>query len=176
MMKQISLATGSDRFETDSWQQANIHAARLGDAEVARDLNARKMENGPYRFPAFWPETIDWAPDHNWGGSGMIGIQEMLLQTHFASGELGKIRLLPAWPAEWDVDFKLHAPGRTTVECRFESGEIVCLKVEPKERQSDFAHCSPESFYAAAKDLAGSVKDGPPDLSTAPKYLEGFGR
>ena len=140
LMKQTSLATGSDRFETDSWQQANIHAARLGDAELARDLNARKMDNGPYRFPAFWPETIDWAPDHNWGGSGMIGMQEMLLQTHSAPGERGKIRLLPAWPAEWNVDFKLHAPDQTTVECKFESGEIAFLRVEPEERQSDIVH------------------------------------
>ena len=137
LMKHTSLATGSDRFETTSWQQANIHAARLGDPELARDLNTRKMDNGPYRFPAFWPETIDWAPDHNWGGSGMVGIQEMLLQTHAKPGERGKLRLLPAWLANWDVDFKLHAPGRTTVECRYESGKVGLLKVEPKERRSD---------------------------------------
>lgn len=33
-----------------------------------------------------------------------------------------------------------------------------------------------ESFYETVKDLAGSVEDGPPDLSTDPKYFEGFGR
>lgn len=137
LMKQTSLATGSDRFETDSWQQANIHAARLGDTVLARDLNAKKMDDGPYRYPAFWPETIDWAPDHNWGGSGMIGMQEMLMQTHSAPGERGKIRLLPAWPVEWDVDFKLHAPDRTTVECEVRSGKITCLRVTPKARRDD---------------------------------------
>lgn len=31
------------------------------------------------------------------------------------------------------------------------------------------------SFADLARDLAGSV-DGPPDLSTNPKYLKGFGR
>ena len=25
----------------------------------------------------------------------------------------GKIYLLPAWPKDWDVDFKLHAPQQT---------------------------------------------------------------
>ena len=48
------------------------------------------MADGPFRFPAFWGPGYDWAPDHNWGGSGMIGLQEMLLQ---AVGE--KIHLFP---------------------------------------------------------------------------------
>ena len=103
LMKHTSLATGNDRYKTISWEQANIHAAKLGETELAQKLNAKKMDNGPYRFPAFWPHDIDWAPDHNWGGSGMIGMQEMVMQTHAAPGEQGKIRLLPAWPKEWDV-------------------------------------------------------------------------
>jgi|GEM_PF-2627680 len=35
----------------------------------------------------------------------MIGLQEMLLQT---IGD--QIVLFPAWPKDWAVDFKLHAP------------------------------------------------------------------
>jgi len=35
----------------------------------------------------------------------MIGLQEMLVQT---IGD--QIILFPAWPKEWDVDLKLHAP------------------------------------------------------------------
>jgi hypothetical protein len=101
LMKRTSLATGRDRHATWAWEQANIRAARLGDTELARKLNATKMHNGPFRFPAFWPETIDWAPDHNWGESGMIGMQEMPMQTHVGlrevrQGERGKIHLLPA--------------------------------------------------------------------------------
>jgi len=132
LMKRTSLATGKDRFAARAWEQANIHAPRLGDTELAQRLNTKKMDNGPFRFPAFWPETIDWAPDHNWGGSGMIGMQEMLMQTHG-----GKIRLLPAWPKEWDVDFKLHAPYKTTVEGKVRSGRMTLLKVTPKQRQTD---------------------------------------
>jgi hypothetical protein len=132
LMKHTSLATGSHRYRTIAWEQANIHAARLGDVELARKLNVSKMSNGPYRFPAFWPHTIDWTPDHNWGGSGMIGMQEMVMQTHG-----GKIRLLPAWPKDWDVDFKLHAPGRTVVEGKVRSGKVTTLEVTPKERRSD---------------------------------------
>lgn len=32
------------------------------------------------------------------------------------------------------------------------------------------------SFYEAMKDVIGIVKDAPSDLSTNPKYMEGFGR
>ena len=72
----------------------------------------------------------------------MIGMQEMLMQTHASpeeirSGEPGKIRLLPAWPDEWDVDFKLHAPHRTTVEGIYRSGKMAQLEVTPKERLGD---------------------------------------
>ena len=131
-MQRTSLSMGEDRFRTRAWEQANIHAARLGEADLARDLNSKKMENGPFRFPAFWPATIDWAPDHNWGGSGMIGLQEMLMQV---AGD--RILLLPAWPAGWDVDFKMHAPRETTVEARAESGRMTFLKVTPEQRQDD---------------------------------------
>jgi hypothetical protein len=137
LMKHTSLATGEDRYKTTAWEQANIHAAKLGETELARRLNSKKMDNGPYRFPSFWPHDIDWAPDHNWGGSGMIGMQEMVMQTHSAPGGQGKIQLLPAWPKEWDVDFKLHAPCRTIVEGTFQSGKVMRLIVTPRERQSD---------------------------------------
>jgi hypothetical protein len=45
--------------------------------------------------------------------------------------------LFPAWPKAWDVDFKLHAPKNTTVECRLENGEITKLKVVPETRSKD---------------------------------------
>lgn len=142
LMKHTSLATGKDRYKTIAWEQANIHAAKLGETELAQELNAKKMDNGPFRFPAFWPETIDWAPDHNWGGSGMIGLQEMLMQIHTSfdevrNGKHGKIRLLPAWPKEWNVAFKLHAPGQTTVEGELNQGKFTELTIMPESRRQD---------------------------------------
>ena len=74
------------------WKQDNIWAACLGLTEEAKRLTLAKLSNGPHRFPAFWGPGYDWTPDHNWGGSGMIGLQEMLLQTN---GE--QILLFPAW-------------------------------------------------------------------------------
>lgn len=114
------------------WKQDNIWAACLGLTEEAKRLAIAKLSNGPHRFPAFWGPGYDWTPDHNWGGSGMIGLQEMLLQTN---GE--QILLFPAWPKEWNVHFKLHAPKQTTVEATLKDGKVTDLKVTPESRKKD---------------------------------------
>jgi hypothetical protein len=114
------------------WKQHNIFAARLGLKAEAAALNVLKMKDSGRRFPAFWGPGYDWTPDHNWGGSGMIGLQEMLLQ---ADGE--KIYLFPAWPKTWDTHFKLHAPYNTTIEGKVKSGKVEWVKVEPESRRKD---------------------------------------
>lgn len=114
------------------WRQENIFAARLGFPDEAAKLTSLKLQNSGRRFPAFWGPGYDWTPDHNWGGSGMIGLQEMLLQT---AGD--KIYLFPAWPKDWDVHFKLHAPHQTTVEGVLKAGKVESLIVLPETRKKD---------------------------------------
>ena len=114
------------------WKQDNIFAARLGLSEEAAKLTLLKLKNSGRKFPAFWGPGFDWTPDHNWGGSGMIGLQEMLMQV---DGE--KIYLFPAWPKSWDVHFKLHAPYQTTVEGVLKNGKMESLKVMPQSREKD---------------------------------------
>jgi hypothetical protein len=114
------------------WKQDNIWAARLGLTTEAWQITSKKLENSGRRFPAFWGPGFDWVPDHNWGGSGMIGLQEMLLQV-----DDRKILLLPSWPMTIDVHFKLHAPYNTTVEAEVKNGQVVQLKVTPEERKND---------------------------------------
>jgi hypothetical protein len=115
-----------------SWHQDGIFFARMGLTAEAADYNCRKLEDSPRRFPTFWGPGHDWVPDHNWGGSGMIGLQEMLMQT---IGD--EIRLLPAWPKEWDVDFKLLAPRQTTVIGRVRDGKLAKVDVSPESRRRD---------------------------------------
>jgi hypothetical protein len=64
----------------------------------------------------------------------MIALQHMLVQTEPYSE---KIHLCPAWPKEWDCSFKLHAPGKTIVQGRVESGKVVDLLVTPESRMKD---------------------------------------
>ena len=114
------------------WKQDLIWAACLGLTDEAARLLDLKLKDGPHRFPAFWGPGYDWTPDHNWGGSAMIGLQEMLLQ------EVGsKLYLFPAWPKNRDIRFKLHASRNTTVEAELRGGQLVNLKVTPKEREKD---------------------------------------
>ena len=48
-----------------------------------------------------------------------------------------EIRLRPAWPADWDADFKLRAPFNTVLEGRIRAGKVVGLRVTPRSRRSD---------------------------------------
>jgi len=114
------------------WKQDNIWAARLGLTDEAWKLTSLKLQNSERRFPAFWGPGFDWVPDHNWGGSGMIGLQEMLMQV-----DDKRILLFPAWPKNIDVHFKLHAPYNTTVEAEMKDGKMISLKVFPEERRKD---------------------------------------
>ncbi len=121
-----------DQKHFQSWHQDNIFCARMGLTEEAADLAIKKLGDSQRRFPTFWGPGNDWVPDHNWGGSGMIGLQEMLMQTD------GKtIFLFPSWPKTWDVTFKLHAPYNTTVEATLLNGKITQLTVTPESRMMD---------------------------------------
>ncbi|MEA5257789.1 DUF5703 domain-containing protein [Arcicella aquatica] len=114
------------------WRQYSIFAARLGLTQEAQELTTEKFKDSNHRFPTFWGPGFDWTPDHNWGGSAMIGLQEMLMQV---DGK--KIYLLPAWPKEWNAQFKLHAPYNTTVEGIVRNGKLEKLIVIPEARRSD---------------------------------------
>jgi len=142
----LDTAINTYKYDTDAvrfrgfagWKQDNIFAARLGLTDEAAKLTVLKLQDGPRRFPAFWGPGFDWTPDHNWGGSGMIGLQEMLLQT---DGK--KIFLFPAWPRDWDVHFKLFAPYATTVEAELRHGKVEVLKVTPEARRQDIINLIP---------------------------------
>jgi hypothetical protein len=97
----------------NGWAQDGIQAALLGLTEEARKSVVRRFStpSPQARFPAFWGPNADWIPDQDHGGTAMHALQMMALQTHD-----GAIRKLPAWPKDWDIDYKLHAPGNTVVE------------------------------------------------------------
>ncbi|MFZ2657765.1 MAG: DUF5703 domain-containing protein [Victivallales bacterium] len=124
-----------------SWMANVVNMAVLAWPDEAKKRAIYKMANNSSpqaRFPAFFGPGHDWLPDHNWGGSGMTGIQEMLLAPE--PGSNGKLHLFAGWPQEWDVDFKLHAPGQTIVEGVLHSGRLVSLKVTPASRANDIVN------------------------------------
>lgn len=116
------------------WSQNPLQASLLGLTNEAKDMLIKvfKIKDPNARFPAFWGPNADWTPDQDNGSVGMLTLQSMLMQ---CDGD--KIYLLPSWPKEWDVDFKLHAPGNTVVEAKLKAGKIIDLKVTPEERKKD---------------------------------------
>lgn len=120
------------------WHQTGMQAACLGMADECAVIVASnlKNKNPNFRFPIMWGPNYDWVPDQDHGSNLINTIQQMLLQS---DGE--KIFLAPAWPKDWEVDFKLHAPKNTTVEASIRSGKIENLIVTPKEREKDIVNC-----------------------------------
>jgi len=118
----------------NGWRQDDIFMAFLGEAVQARDyvVQRARSKHGDSRFPTFWGPNFDWVPDQDHGSVLLIALQSMLLQ---ADGR--KIYLLPAWPKDWDCEFKLHAPYNTTVEGVIRSGKLEQLKVTPASRAKD---------------------------------------
>jgi len=119
---------------SQGWQQDPVQSALLGLADqAAKFVSHRFATKDPgSRFPAFWGPNFDWTPDQCHGGNAMLGLQAMILQ---ADGK--KILLLPAWPKGWNVQFKLHAPQKTTVAGVYRDGKWEQLVVTPESRAAD---------------------------------------
>ena len=122
------------------WRQDETQMAYLGRAQEARNYLAKRAatKHGPSRFPAFWGPNFDWIPDQDHGGNLLMALQTMLMQC-----EDSKIILLGAWPKEWDVDFKLHAPHNTTVSGTVRNAALKSLTVQPPQRRKDVVILQP---------------------------------
>lgn len=130
-------ATRKNR-NTTCWYQDQVQSALLGLVDENRQgmtARASAASHSTSRFPAFWNAFNDWVPDVDHGGNLQLALQLMLLQAE--PGPTGKIRLLPTWPGDWDVSFRLHAPGRTVVEGVYRGGKLTELKVTPESRRKD---------------------------------------
>jgi beta-glucosidase-like glycosyl hydrolase len=133
------------------WSQDPIQAAMLGYTDIAKeDVRFALTRKDPgLKFPAFWATGHDYRPDEDNGGNGENGLQKMLLQTNGR-----KILLLPAWPPDWDADFRLHAPYRTIVEGQVRHGRLVHFVVTPTSRLADVVDCTKA---ATANSSAGGA-------------------
>ncbi|HTJ51111.1 MAG TPA: DUF5703 domain-containing protein [Cyclobacteriaceae bacterium] len=133
---QVALNTYNARVFKDKgcWSQDPIQAAMLGLTDIAQSYVSFNLtrKDPTLKFPAFWVRGHDYMPDQDNGGNGEHGLQEMLMQT---DGK--KIMLLPAWPKEWDTDFKLNAPYNTTVQGKIRDGKLTDLVVTPVSRKAD---------------------------------------
>jgi alpha-L-fucosidase 2 len=156
-------------FETGGWLYTAADAAYLGLAGEAARLVAENFgDNAPWisgrgvrpplgpghagqpRFAAFWETRMDFIPDQCHGGASIHALQSMLLQS---DGK--RIYLLPAWPVDWDVSFKLHAPMNTTVAGEYRGGRVRWMKTTPEWRRGDVIDMS--SPRERIRTLVGTV-------------------
>ena len=94
--------------QMNGWTQNGQQAARLGLADEAKANVIAKLNyaNRNHRFPVIWGPNFDWTPDQCHGSNLLLTLQEMVLQCYD-----GRAYVLPAFPADWNVRFKLHTPG-----------------------------------------------------------------
>lgn len=119
----------------NGWNQGIMNAALLGDTALASAMLIGRAETPSaigYRFPAFGPHEQDYEPAADHFANMNMGLQWMLLQP--ADDADRSALLFGAWPCEWDVDFKLAAPGNTTVEATLAGGKVTRLVVTPPAR------------------------------------------
>lgn len=103
------------------WSQDAVFAACLGMTDEAKKGVEFHFSytDGRVRFPGFWKIKYDWMPDFDNGGSAMSALQAMVMQC-----DEDQIHMLPAWPNEWDVKFRLFAPGRKIVSGSYREGKL----------------------------------------------------
>ena len=112
--------------ENGGWQQHSIQAAILGltNSAMALMVDNFSRRDTLCRFPAFWGPNYDWTPDQDHGSVAMLALQNMVLQE-----KDGEAILLPAWPANWDVAFRLHASGNSVITGLIAKGKMQHLDV-----------------------------------------------
>jgi hypothetical protein len=125
----IGRATFARRVYTHDmgWAQDGMQAALLGLKDEVRQsvVNRLTTPSAYARFPAFWGPGFDWIPDQDQGGSAAHAFQLMVMQ---CIGD--RIHLLPAWPDDWSVDFKLAGPSGLRVSGRKAAGGKLSYQVE----------------------------------------------
>ena len=129
-------------FNYRCWTQDQIHWAYAGNAAEAKEGLEHRFRNASpqCRFPLYGSESPDSCPDFDHFGAGSTALQRMLVQEAD-----GKILLLPAWPAEWDVDFKLHLSNKTTLQGKVINGKLTNWSIEPAHRKKAVVVCEPQT-------------------------------
>lgn len=124
---------------TSCWSQDPVQAPLLGLTDLAKQdiIGNSKSVDAAVRFPAFWAPKSDYIPDFDNGGTLMMGLENMLIQNVGDS-----IYILPSFPSTWSVDYKLLAPGNTTVRLKSAGYSISQLDVLPDSRKANIVQPS----------------------------------
>jgi len=134
--------TNKNAFGCKCWTQDQIHWAYAGNAAEAQNglVTRFRHASDQCRFPLYGSRGPDSCPDLDHFGAGSTALQRMLVQE-----AAGKTLLLPAWPADWDVDFKLHLTGGGVIHGKVIDGSLAEWSIEPVSREQGVVVYEPAS-------------------------------
>lgn len=121
-----------------------IDAALLGLTAAAQAMVVARADAGPaegYRFQGFMSHFQDYEPSADHLANMMAALQAMLMQ---AGDDVDNtVVLFPAWPCEWDVSFRLHAPMATVIDVDYAGGHLINFTITPASRRTfvKFVNC-----------------------------------
>ena len=124
------------------WNRTLVKAARMGRTDLVgkglplmlRQFTIPNHYHGVHKN-WYYPNRMPWtgelqSPSLQETGVLAECLQEPLLQSPAPGpGTEPVIHVLPAWPAEWDVVFKLHAKGGYTVAASQKSGKLEWIEI-----------------------------------------------
>lgn len=114
---ELAIASYNDRrgkYPVDGsndWRHDAIHAAYLGLADEARFQTVAAFRAGAWRYRGFGPGGGDGEPGQEPTAIAKTALEAMLLHP----GANGQSTVFTAWPANWNVQFKLRTAGAITV-------------------------------------------------------------
>ena len=121
---QMGIDTFNNRYHelgATGWSQDAIQAAMLGLTDTAQDLVTEGFltTDAGSRFIGFHGPNYDWIPDQDQASVATIALQRMLLQV---DGE--HVELFPAWPSDWDVEFRQFGPNGAIIMGEYVDGAV----------------------------------------------------
>lgn len=146
LAKRTSNSSSFGRSSNSGWAYAiNAHAL-IGNVQLASKMLLERVYTPPapgYRFPGFAPHEQDFDPSADHFANMNRALQDMLIQSGDDGFDNTTVVLLPTWPCQWDVSFKLWGPLQTSVQLEYADGHVQSLIVDPPERKSavKFANC-----------------------------------
>lgn len=113
LMRPFVLGECPDTPSYCGWQYIGVVAARLGLTDVCKEILSYNcsLYNPGYRFPAMWGPVYDAVPDVDHGANIMNLLHHMIFSVE---GE--NIQILPAFPEEWEAEYRLFLDKDTVVE------------------------------------------------------------
>lgn len=144
------------------WHNNNVFAAYLGlEKEARKNLAKRYCLHDGYRFTTFYVQG-DWVPDHDNGSVAQQTVQAMLMQSY-----KNTIMLFPAFPQNWDAEFKLHTSGAATVEAVRVDSKMEKLNVSDSERMKDIKNMDALDEFENEYTVQNEKKRGSAAANTA---------